>query len=104
MRMSPRASGIARVAQPGTPRSSGKSAAAPAQPSVRAPSVKAGSARGQPADVIRSPSGERDVGRALVVAARGVEEPDLELAGIGRPEAEREERVLAHGLSGLEGD
>src|SRR5581483_1607111 len=43
------------------------------------------------------------IGRPLVLAAERVDEGHLQLAGVGRAEREREERVLAHRLRGVEG-
>src|SRR2546428_12100773 len=51
-----------------------------------------------------SVSGERDVGRALVLAAVRVDEGDLHRAGRRRLERERERGILAHALREVEDD
>src|SRR5262249_10572687 len=54
--------------------------------------------RAEPAGI----SAELDVGGALVLAPLGGEESGLELAGIGRPERDGEERILADRLRRVE--
>src|SRR6267378_491486 len=97
--MSPRASGIAREVQPGeaTGVASRAATAHPAARTARTAQRSGGRDR-------TSLSGERDVGRALVLAAVRVDEGDLHGARRRRLQRERERRILAHALREVEGD
>src|SRR2546428_10937406 len=97
--MSPRASGIAREGQPGeaTGVDSRAASAHPVTRSARTAQRSGGRDR-------TSVSGERDVGRALVLAAVRVDEGDLHRAGRRRLERERERGILAHALREVEDD
>src|SRR5439155_20361379 len=94
--MSPRASGIARDDHEGS--APGASAVAVAQPASSSVAV-----RDLKLIRTRARSGKLDVRRPFVLAAVRVEEGHPELAGVGGAEREREERILADRLRGVEG-
>src|SRR5262249_55641120 len=78
-------------------------ASIPAQPATRkAPATSPAAPRNLGRRGADRASGELDVGHTLVLAAVGVLERDTDLPGLRGPEREREERVLADRLRGLE--